>query len=142
MVATGSVGVAFALVVIAGLCTTVGSTFAFCTQLANKKLLAGALGISSGVMLYVSFVEIFRAKSIDGFVDAGYSDEEADRYATFCFFAGCLATWLLDRLVHLLGDCLGKNIQVRPLCGKLQALYCSEVLFHHSPSIIRSGVLT
>lgn len=51
-VATGrDVGFAFALVIGAGLCTTLGAAFAFCAQLASKKMLAISLGLSAGVMM-------------------------------------------------------------------------------------------
>jgi len=103
-VADGSVGIAFALVIVAGLCTTIGSTFAFCSDLANPKLLAGALGVSAGVMIYVSFGEIFMVKAVEGFEESGYSGDEALRYATFCFFSGMLCTLLTDKLVHTLLD--------------------------------------
>ena len=78
--AEGNVGLAFALVIIAGLCTTIGSTFAFCTNLANHALLAGALGVSAGVMIYVSFAEIFCVKAVEGFEQGGYSNAAANRW--------------------------------------------------------------
>jgi len=89
----------------------VGAATVFCSNLANKRFLATALGVSAGVMLYVSFVEIFASKAIHGFEDAGYTDKEALRYATFCFFGGMLLLWILDKVVHLvmqLGSMLGK----------------------------------
>ena len=42
------VGVAFAVVIAAGLCTTVGAFAVFCAGVANKKVLSGALGASAG----------------------------------------------------------------------------------------------
>ena len=92
---------AFGLVVAAGLSTTLGSTFVFCSSYANTKILAGALGVSAGVMLYVSFVEIFAIKSVEGF-SAAYGDR-GSTYATLCFFGGILATTLLDAAVHAIG---------------------------------------
>lgn len=92
---------AFGLVVAAGLSTTIGSTFVFCSSYANTKILAGALGVSAGVMLYVSFVEIFAIKSVEGF-SAAYGDR-GSTYATLCFFGGILATTLLDAAVHAIG---------------------------------------
>jgi len=44
---------AFTLTLIAGLSTGLGSTLAFFTKSTNKKQLAGALGLSAGVMIYV-----------------------------------------------------------------------------------------
>jgi len=100
---TGSdVALAFGLVIAAGLSTTVGAAFAFCAKLADARTLSIALGSSAGVMIYVSFGEIFLVKSVDGFADAGYGDDAAMRYATFCFFAGLLITALLNGIVHLI----------------------------------------
>jgi zinc transporter, ZIP family len=85
-----NVGVAFALVIGAGATTALGSAVVFVPSLvkyASKKTLAAGLGLSAGVMTYVSFVEIF-AKSIDAFVSAGINYDTAYVYATLCFFAG------------------------------------------------------
>ena len=49
---TGSdVAVAFALVLGAGLSTTIGAAFAFCAKLTDVRMLACSLGISAGVMM-------------------------------------------------------------------------------------------
>jgi len=107
-VASGNVGLAFGLVIAAGLSTTVGSAFVFCSDLASKRTLAAALGLSAGVMVYVSFAEIFCVKAVEGFAAEGYSGDEATRYATLCFFAGIAVTVLMDRLVHLITDLAGE----------------------------------
>ena len=87
----------------AGLSTTIGSAFVFCADYANVKLLAGALGVSAGVMIYVSFGEIYGVKAVDAFESIdGVDRDEATRYATFCFFAGILITYALDWLVHMI----------------------------------------
>ena len=83
------------------MCTTIGSAFVFCTSYANTKVLAGALGVSAGVMIYVSFVEIFATKAIEGF-ETSYPND-ADKLATLCFFCGAGLTYLLDGLVHKIG---------------------------------------
>eukprot|EP00882_Tetradesmus_deserticola_P003764 GHRQ01003979.1.p1 GENE.GHRQ01003979.1~~GHRQ01003979.1.p1 ORF type:complete len:417 (+),score=139.42 GHRQ01003979.1:220-1470(+) len=101
MAVEGNVALAFGLVVAAGMCTCLGAMLVFCTSLANHRVLAAALGASAGVMLYVSFVEITN-KAVIAFADAGLPDHEAARYATFSFFLGVVATWLLGRLVDLL----------------------------------------
>jgi len=106
-VASGNVTLAFIFVIGAGLATTIGSTFAFCTNLANQAVLAGALGVSAGVMLYVSFAEIFVVKSTEAFAEHGYSDGESTRYATFCFFAGVAFTGLLDKFVNFIASMSG-----------------------------------
>ncbi|KAF6263885.1 zinc permease family [Scenedesmus sp. NREL 46B-D3] len=101
MAIEGNIGLAFGLVVAAGMCTCFGAMLVFCTSLANHRVLAAALGASAGVMLYVSFVEITN-KAVIAFADAGLPEHEAARYATFSFFLGVVATWLLGRLVDLL----------------------------------------
>ncbi|CAB9521205.1 Zinc transporter ZupT [Seminavis robusta] len=103
-----NVGIAFALVIAAGASTALGASVVFfpsLVKLASKKTLAGGLGLSAGVMTYVSFVEIF-AKSVLSFgVDgAGLDENKAYGYATICFFAGVVCMVLLNLLVHhLLG---------------------------------------
>ena len=68
---------------------------------ASKKTLAASLGLSAGVMLYVSFVEIFR-KSQSEFENAGSAESDAYLYATLCFFGGFLSMLMIDKLVHML----------------------------------------
>eukprot|EP01023_Acetabularia_acetabulum_P005737 TRINITY_DN1235_c0_g3_i1.p1 TRINITY_DN1235_c0_g3~~TRINITY_DN1235_c0_g3_i1.p1 ORF type:complete len:340 (+),score=88.85 TRINITY_DN1235_c0_g3_i1:180-1199(+) len=109
MAADGDVGLAFGLVIGAGLCTTIGALLAFFVSLNNTGLLAGSLGLSAGVMLYVSFTEIFMAKGLAGFEDAGYDEGWALRYATFSFFGGILIIWCLDNLVHSIVHCAEKR---------------------------------
>lgn len=82
--------IAFALVLGAGASTAIGAAvvfFPFLVKLANRRTLAAALGLSAGVMTYVSFVEIFN-KSVASFVNGGRAENIAYSYATVCFFAG------------------------------------------------------
>ena len=50
---------AFLLTTIAGLATGIGSLIALLAKKTNPKFLSVSLGFSAGVMIYVSFVEIF-----------------------------------------------------------------------------------
>ena len=87
-----NLGIAFGLVIGAGAATGLGAAVVFVpalVRLASRKTLAGALGLSAGVMSYVSFVEIF-AKSSLAFEDAGHDEDKAYIYATLCFFAGII----------------------------------------------------
>ena len=104
-----NVGVAFAMVIIAGMCTGIGASlvlFGKIVNVANKTFLAGALGVSAGVMMYVSFIEIFQ-KSLTGFHKAGVSGDMTSGLVyvstTLCFFGGILIMMALDKLVHWLG---------------------------------------
>ena len=85
-----NVGIAFALTFGAGAATALGAAVVFipwAVKYANRKTLAASLGLSAGVMTYVSYVEIFQ-KSIASFLDSGMTTNEAYRYATICFFGG------------------------------------------------------
>lgn len=88
--ASGNVGIAFALTAGAGAATALGAAVVFfprLVKLASRRTLAAALGLSAGVMTYVSFVEIF-AKSKNSFLLAGYPENMAYVYASVCFFGG------------------------------------------------------
>ena len=89
--------VAFGLTLFAGLSTGIGSALAFFTKRTNKKLLSFALGFSGGVMLYVSFIEMFfeARKSL-----VGYIGEIGGNWLTvISFFMGILLAALIDKLV-------------------------------------------
>ena len=55
----GNLWFAFGLTIFAGMATGVGSAIAFFAKRTNYRFLSVATGFSAGVMLYVSFVEIF-----------------------------------------------------------------------------------
>lgn len=88
---------ALGLTVFAGLSTGVGSVMALMSKKFNPKFLAGSLGFSAGVMLYVSFVEIFfKAKlSLVSF----YGDKMGYLYTVLAFFGGVAIIALIDKLV-------------------------------------------
>jgi ZIP family zinc transporter len=95
-------GIAFALVVAAGLSTGIGALGVYIKSmvtLASQPVLAAGLGFSGGVMLYVSFVEIF-VKAQEAFEADGREPENAYVCATVCLFAGMLLLRLIAFLVH------------------------------------------
>ncbi len=63
---------ALGLTVFAGMATGIGSAIAFMAKRTNYRFLSVATGFSAGVMLYVSFVEIFY-KGVDSLVEC-YGD--------------------------------------------------------------------
>jgi ZIP family zinc transporter len=116
MPSTGSenVGVAFGAVIAAGASTAVGAAIVFfprLVKLASRRVLASSLGISAGVMTYVSFVEIFQ-KAQSSFAEhlaRDYDDEEkvfgmANLYATLSFFLGVLTMVVIDWIVNLISS--------------------------------------
>lgn len=88
---------AFLLTFLAGISTSIGSALAFFTKKTNTKFLAVSLGFSAGVMIYVSFVEIFVQARATLALD--YGDKTAYIYTVLAFFAGILLMALIDKLV-------------------------------------------
>lgn len=91
------VWVAFGLTLFAGMSTAIGSVIAFTAKRTNYRFLSVATGFSAGVMLYVSFVEIFfkGAESLVGrFGEAG-----ANWVNVGSFFGGMLVIGLIDNLI-------------------------------------------
>ncbi|MEJ2469606.1 MAG: zinc transporter ZupT [Desulfuromonadales bacterium] len=88
---------AFGLTLFAGLATGVGSALAFFTRTTNTRFLSLALGFSAGVMLYVSFVEIFFKAKTELVASLG---EVTGTWCTVAaFFGGIALIGLIDRLV-------------------------------------------
>lgn len=92
-----SILLAFALTLLAGLSTGIGSALAFYTKQADQKFLAATLGFSAGVMIYVSFVEIF-AKANEVLAHA-YGAGKGYWITTIAFFCGILLIALIDKFV-------------------------------------------
>ena len=88
---------AFGLTLFAGLSTGIGSALAFFTKQTNTRFLSLALGFSAGVMIYVSFVEIF-AKARDELVLA-FGDREGFWITTAAFFGGIAIIAIIDKLI-------------------------------------------
>ena len=88
---------AFSLTVFAGLATGIGSALAFFTKQTNTKFLSYCLGFSAGVMIYVSFVEIFR-KGQDSLV-AALGTVQGNWLNTAAFFSGIALIAIIDRFV-------------------------------------------
>jgi len=88
---------AFTLTLVAGLSTGLGSTLAFFTKATNKKQLAGALGLSAGVMIYVAMIEMFATARSELASVTGPS--QGYLLTTICFFAGIAVIALIDFLV-------------------------------------------
>jgi len=88
---------AFGLTVFAGLATGIGSLMAFLSKKFNPKFLAGSLGFSAGVMIYVSLVEIF-AKAKDSLTFL-YGAKDGYWFTVLAFFAGIALIAIIDYLV-------------------------------------------
>lgn len=127
-----NVGIAFGAVMAAGASTSVGAAIVFfprLVKLASRRVLASSLGVSAGVMMYVSFVEIFQ-KSVGAFDDMNkfkIEDEDkrwglANLYATLSFFAGVFIMIAIDLVIKALSKESSKsddssNSQASGHCG-------------------------
>lgn len=87
---------ALMLTLFAGLSTGIGSAIAFFAKKTNTKFLSTALGFSAGVMVYVSFVEIFPQA-----LDLAHREEHAhaDSWVVLAFFVGIALIFLIDMLI-------------------------------------------
>lgn len=91
------VWIALGLTFFAGMATSVGSAIAFFAKRTNYRFLSIATGFSAGVMLYVSFVEIF-IKGTDSLVEA-YGDPWGHWINVGSFFGGILLIGIIDNLI-------------------------------------------
>lgn len=88
---------AFALTLFAGLSTGIGGALAILTKKTNTKFLSIALGFSAGVMIYVSFIDIF-PKAQEALVSELGANNGT--WATVgAFFFGILLIAIIDRFV-------------------------------------------
>lgn len=78
--------IALGLTFVAGMSTGIGSLMAFFTKVTNTRFLSGALGLSAGVMVYVSFMELIpeAVASMQGI----YPGKQGMVYVLLAFFAG------------------------------------------------------
>ncbi|MBN2579250.1 MAG: zinc transporter ZupT, partial [Pirellulales bacterium] len=94
---TPNVWIALGLTLFAGMATGVGSVIAFAAKRTNYRFLSVSTGFSAGVMLYVSFIEIFY-KGVDA-LNAAYGAPWGDWINAGSFFGGLLLIGLIDNLI-------------------------------------------
>ncbi len=88
---------AFALTLLAGLSTGIGSCIAFLTKHTNRRFLSVSLGFSAGVMIYVSLVEILAEANAS--LSAGLGQRLGNWAAAGAFFGGMLLVAVIDKLI-------------------------------------------
>lgn len=132
---------AFGLTLLAGLATGVGSAAALLAKRTNTKMLAIALGFSAGVMIYVSFVEIFGKAKSALIPELGL---RTGSWATVAaFFGGMAVIGLIDKLVpsyenphemHLIEEMnLGAPHQDDPELLRMGLLSALAIAIHNFP---------
>jgi|CZCB01.1.fsa_nt_gi ZIP family zinc transporter len=130
---TKSVILALAFTLIAGISTGIGSLIALFAKKTNTRILAVALGFSAGVMIYVSFIEIFfQAKDA---LTANLGVKAGSWVTVASFFGGMLFIALIDRILPDKGN----PHEVLTMPGTDEAKASSEI---KNGRLMRVGVLT
>ena len=94
---SNSIIFAFSLTFFAGISTGIGSLLCLMYKKFNPKFLGAMLGVSAGVMMYVSFVEILaKAKTSLSLV---FGEKLGYSYTILGFFIGILLMILIDKLL-------------------------------------------
>ena len=91
------VWIAMGLTFFAGMATSIGSVIAFTARRTNYRFLSITTGFSAGVMLYISFVEIF-LKGIES-LTVRYGDYWGHWVNAAAFFGGMLLIGLIDAII-------------------------------------------
>ena len=81
----------------AGMATGIGSAIAFLARRTNRRLLSFSMGLSGGVMIYVSFMELMR--QADTMLAESWGDRTGSLWSVGSFFAGLFLIGVIDRLV-------------------------------------------
>ena len=126
---------AFLITLWAGLSTGIGSALIFFTKRTNRVFLSVSLGFSAGVMVYVSFVELFR--SAETTMTPLYGERLATLYATLAFFAGVALIGIIDRLIPE-----AENPHELPDQSEVQSLQEGpDQTTAHEQSLLRTGMV-
>jgi len=96
------VWIALGLTAFAGLATGIGSVIAFTARRTDYRFLSVATGFSAGVMLYVSFVEIF-IKGAEALIES-YGGYWGHWVNAASFFGGMLLIGMVDNLIPAAGN--------------------------------------
>ncbi len=92
-----AVWMAFGLTLFAGMATGIGSIIAFYAKRSNYRFLSISTGFSAGVMLYVSFVEIFGKGQLA--LAEAYGERLSHWINAASFFAGMLLIGVIDKMI-------------------------------------------
>jgi len=86
---------AFGITLLAGMATCLGSLFTFFTHHTNKRVISLALGFSAGVMIFISFTEIF--PEAHELLAQRYGDSNGYLFTLLAFLGGILLTAIIDK---------------------------------------------
>lgn len=140
---------AFTLTSIAGLSTGIGAVFAFFSKRSNLRMLSVCTGLSAGVMLYISFMELL-PNGMRGLAQDGLTERLAAVWSIVAFFGGMGIAFLIDQLVPEAENphethCLEEYAELRDSHAKTppEAQHHVEATQRHAQSkLMRMGVFT
>lgn len=92
-----NVPLAFGLTLFAGLCTGVGGLFTLFWKETNTKFLSVTLGFSAGIMIFLSFVELY--PHAQDSLTQEYGGQAGAWITSLAFFSGVFLVMLIDKLV-------------------------------------------
>ncbi len=124
---------AFLLTLIAGLATGIGGLIALFTKTTNKRFLSTALGFSAGVMLYISFVEMF--PNAQDYLNNSFGEALGIWISCLSFFMGMVLIMAIDNFIpspesDLTASKTGQHDAVLQRMGILMAL---AIAIHNFP---------
>ena len=130
---------ALLLTLIAGLMTGVGSIMGLFVPKENKKFLSVALGFSAGVMLYVSFIEMF--PKAQEYLCESFGVKNGVWWVTGAFFFGMVLIMLIDNFIpspesDLTAQKTGQHSATLERMGLLMAL---AIAIHNFPEGLAIG---
>lgn len=137
---------ALGLTAFAGLSTGIGSVIAFFAKRTNFRFLSVATGFSAGVMLYISFAEIF-PEGLE-FLEKRFSASMANWINVAAFFGGILFIAVIDAFVpaatnphevHTEKELKPLHDPTAPPPPEVAEKASSD---HHDPALMRTGVFT
>lgn len=118
------------LTLLAGLSTGIGSLIAFFSRTTNRTFLSFALGLSAGVMIYVSFVDII-PKAFDAISRDAASVKLSQVITAASFIGGMLLIALIDRLVPSVEN-----------PHEMRSVESMDLAPEHKHKLMRMGVMT
>ncbi len=92
-----NIEIAIFMTTAAGLSTGIGGLIAFFSKNTNKNFLSFTLGISAGVMIYVSFVELFTKACV--LLSEIYGNKNGSILTAAGFFLGILIIAAIDKFI-------------------------------------------
>jgi zinc transporter, ZIP family len=127
-----NVWLALFLTLLAGLSTGIGSLLALFAKKTNTRFLAVSLGFSAGVMIYVSFIEIFPKAQVALISDMG---EKLGSWITvISFFGGMAFIAIIDKLIP--------NAENPHELSKVEDLDSDAKTLSQNSKLLRMGLFT